>query len=165
MSLVGSPGAQGLPPPRLATRDDLPAIATLDLACFGNPWSADVYEQELVRPFARLRLFEEGGVVLGLSCAWIVADETHLLRIATLARARRRGLGRALLQAVIDEATAAGCRHVLLEVAAGNVPAVSLYRAFDFEPIGRRKAYYVSPPDDALVMRRALGPSSFHGRT
>lgn len=164
MSLVAAPAVGGLQP-RLATSGDLPAIAALDLTCFGNPWSADVYAQELARPFARLRILEEGGVVLGLSCAWLVADETHLLRIATLARARRRGLGRALLQLVIDEATAAGCQHVLLEVAAGNVPAVALYRAFGFEPIGRRRAYYVSPPDDALVMRRALGASSFHGLT
>lgn len=165
MSLVAPPGAEGLPPPRLATAHDLPAIAALDATCFGNAWAADVYEQELARPFARLRLLEEDGVVLALSCAWIVADEAHLLRIATLASARRRGLGRVLLQAVIDEAAAAGCQHVLLEVAAGNVPAVALYRAFDFEPIGRRKAYYVSPPDDALVMRRAFGPAAFHRRT
>lgn len=159
MSPVARP--EHLPPPRLAAYDDLAAIAALDAACFGNPWSSDVYAQELVRPFARLRLLEQDGVALGLSCTWIIADEAHLLRIATLARARRRGLGRALLQLVIDEAAAAGCQHVLLEVAAGNVPAVSLYRAFGFEPIGRRKAYYVNPPDDALVMRRGLDPAAF----
>ena len=145
-------------PPRPATEDDLPAIVAIDAVCFGNPWSADIYRQELERPFARLRLVEHAGEVVGFSCAWTIADEAHLLRIATLARVRGRGLGRALLQMVLDEATLAGCAQVLLEVAAGNAPAVGLYRAFGFVPIGLRKAYYAHPPDDALVMRRALAP-------
>lgn len=157
MSRLLPPGG-GLSPPRLATAPDLPAIAALDAACFGNPWSLDVYDQELARPFARLRLVERAGEVLAVSCAWIVADETHLLRIATHAAARRCGLGRTLLAAVLDEAAAAGCTQALLEVAAGNTPAVALYEAFGFQPIGRRKGYYAHPPDDALVMRRALEP-------
>jgi ribosomal-protein-alanine N-acetyltransferase len=150
------PASEGLSPPRLATLADLPAIAALDAACFGNPWSADVYEQELSRPFARVRLVEHAGAVLAVSCAWLVADEAHLLRIATHAAARRRGLGRTLLAVVLDEAARAGCAQVLLEVAAGNNPAVALYEAFGFRPIGRRKGYYAHPPDDALVMRHAL---------
>jgi [ribosomal protein S18]-alanine N-acetyltransferase len=143
-------------PPRLATFADLPAIATLDAACFGNPWSREVYHEELERPFARVRLLEAGAELVGLSCAWMVAGEAHLLRIATLAQARRRGLGRRLLRAVIDEAAASGCREVLLEVGAGNAPAVGLYASFGFQPIGRRKGYYAHPPDDAVVLRLAL---------
>jgi ribosomal-protein-alanine N-acetyltransferase len=159
MSLVVPPGLDCPSSPRPATSDDLPAIAALDAACFGNPWSHDVYGQELARPFARLRLLEHAGVVVGLSCTWIVADEAHLLRIATLPRARRRGLGRVLLRAVLHEASAAGCIHVLLEVAAGNAPAVALYEAFGFRPIGRRNGYYAHPPDDAVVMHRSLEPA------
>jgi len=159
MSLVAPSGLDGLGPPRPATVDDLPAIAALDAACFGNPWSVEVYDQELARPFSHLRLLEHQGAVVGLSCAWIVADETHLLRIATLAGVRRRGLGRVLLRAVLDEASAAGCIHALLEVAAGNTPAVALYEAFGFRPVGRRKGYYAHPPDDALVMHRSLEPA------
>jgi ribosomal-protein-alanine N-acetyltransferase len=153
------PGLHDLGLPRPATPDDLPAIAALDAECFGNPWTREVYDQELSRPFARLRLLEHAGLVVGLSCAWIVADEAHLLRIATLARARRRGVGRMLLRAVLDEACAAGCLHVLLEVAACNAPAVGLYQAFGFRPIGRRKGYYAHPPDDAMVMHRSLEPA------
>jgi len=143
---------------RPATEADLPALAALDAACFGNPWSADAYRQELVRPCARLTLAEADGVIEGLSCAWIIADEAHLLRIATLAAQRRRGLGRALLQHVIDRAQQAACHRVLLEVAASNLPAVALYDAFGFETIGTRVGYYAHPPDDALVMARVLPP-------
>jgi ribosomal-protein-alanine N-acetyltransferase len=151
-----------LGPPRPATLADLAAIAALDAACFGNPWTAEVYHQELYRPFARLRLAEDVHGLVGLSCVWIVAEEAHLLRIATVAHERRRGHGRVLLQAVLDETAAAGCQRVLLEVAAGNAPAVGLYAAFGFQPIGRRKGYYAHPPDDALVMQRSLATASLH---
>lgn len=151
--------------PRAATLADLPAIAALDALCFGNPWSLDTYREELERPFARLRLAEDEHGLVGLSCTWIVADEAHLLRIVTAPRVRRRGHARALLEYVLDDALAARCQQVLLEVAAGNSAAVGLYGAFGFQPIARRKGYYAHPPDDALVMRRALetansGPTS-----
>jgi ribosomal-protein-alanine N-acetyltransferase len=61
-----------------------------------------------------------------------------------------------LLRALLDEASAAGCVHALLEVAAGNAPAVALYETFGFRAVGRRKGYYAHPPDDALVMHRSL---------
>ncbi|MCA9710468.1 MAG: ribosomal protein S18-alanine N-acetyltransferase [Myxococcales bacterium] len=142
--------------PRPAVEADLPAVAALDADCFGNPWSLDVYRQELLRPFARLWVIDLAGRLVGLSCTWVLGDEAHLLRIATHGAARRQGLGRIMLTDVLEHAAAAGCRRVLLEVAAGNEPAVRLYQALDFEPIGRRPGYYTRPPDDALVMRRSL---------
>ncbi len=145
---------------RDAVESDLPALAALDSACFGNPWSAEVYRQELVRSLALLRVAVHDHGLHGLSCTWIVGDEAHLLRISTALAVRGAGLGRALLGQVLDHAATAGCRQVLLEVAAANVAAVGLYRAFGFERIGVRRGYYRSPPDDAWVLRRALIPAS-----
>lgn len=153
-----SRGAVARPPGRSATAADLPALAALDAACFGNPWSVADYRQELERPFARLWLLEDSVGLAAFCCAWVLGDEAHLLRIATRHGERRRGLGRRLLSALLEHAAASGCRQILLEVAAGNVPAVGLYTAFGFAPIGRRKGYYAHPPDDALVMRRLLPP-------
>lgn len=143
---------------RAATAVDLPAITALDAHCFGNPWSQEVYRQELVRPFAWLQVAEAGGQLEGSSCTWILGDEAHLLRIATDPRRRRQGLGRAMLGRILAHATAAGCRRILLEVAAGNAPAVQLYEAAGFVRIGRRERYYAAPVDDALVLERTLGP-------
>ncbi|MCX4242378.1 ribosomal protein S18-alanine N-acetyltransferase [Paraliomyxa miuraensis] len=149
---------------RPATAIDLPALAALDAACFGNPWSLEDYRQELTRSFARLHVVEVAGVLVGMSCSWVVGDEAHLLRIATSCGERRRGRGRALLRGVLDHATAAGCQQVLLEVASSNEAALALYAAFGFVPIGRRNGYYAHPPDDAIVMRRVLShaPSANH---
>ncbi|MEX1362329.1 MAG: ribosomal protein S18-alanine N-acetyltransferase [Nannocystaceae bacterium] len=144
---------------RPATNADLLAIAELDRECFGNPWSLELYRQELHRPFARLVVMERDGALLGLSCSWVVGDEAHLLRIATRAAVRRQGLGRRLLESVLAHVREAGCAVLLLEVAAANLPARALYERFGFEQLAVRKAYYREPPDDAVVMQRRLSRS------
>ena len=84
------------------------------------------------------------------------AFEAHLLRIAVDPRQRNAGIGRDLLGAVLARATAAKAEHITLEVASENEAAIALYRAAGFVEIGRRAAYYRSPPDDAIIMRREL---------
>ena len=84
------------------------------------------------------------------------AFEAHLLRIAVDPRQRNAGIGRDLLGAVLARATAARAEHITLEVASENEAAIALYRAAGFVEIGRRAAYYRSPPDDAIIMRREL---------
>jgi ribosomal-protein-alanine N-acetyltransferase len=49
---------------------------------------------------------------------------------------------------------------MFLEVRISNAPAIGLYEAAGFEPVGRRHAYYPATSrgmaEDALVMRRTL---------
>lgn len=79
-----------------------------------------------------------------------VAGECHVLDVRVAEELRRRGLGRALVEALV-EACAAEVAH--LEVRADNAGAIALYAAIGFGEIGRRRAYY---PDgcDALLMSR-----------
>jgi len=44
----------------------------------------------------------------------------------------------------------------LLEVRTANLAALRFYEHHGFEVIGRRKQYYVSPVEDALVLRARL---------
>ena len=59
-------------------------------------------------------------------------------------------------RAALERAQSAGCDSMTLEVAASNDAAIELYAAFGFSVVGRRVGYYRVPPDDALLMRRAL---------
>ncbi|MBI5161135.1 MAG: ribosomal protein S18-alanine N-acetyltransferase [Micrococcales bacterium] len=67
--------------------------------------------------------------------------------------ARRRGLGRAILRALLAEAEARGAGEVLLEVRADNPEARALYTSEGFEEIAQRPRYYPGGVA-ALVMRR-----------
>ena len=68
---------------------------------------------------------------------------------------RRQGLGRRVLELLLERAAAAGAAHATLEVAASNGAAVALYGRCGFSTAGVRRAYYRNG-DDALVQWRRL---------
>lgn len=141
---------------RAATAADLDAIAAIEAASFGAPWTREIFAQELARALARVVVAEQGGLVLGHACTWHVVDEAHLLRIAVLPCARGGGIGRALLDRVFSDAVAHACVHVDLEVARSNTAALALYARAGFVEVGVRRGYYQHPTDDALLLRAAL---------
>lgn len=139
---------------RPATPADIPAIVALEAEGFESRWSAAIYGEELARPSAWIDLAVAAAddAVLGFVCAWQVVDACHLLRIATHPDHRGRGIGRALVERLIERARAAGCSHLELEVASRNAPAIALYQRVGFQVVGVRRGYYRAPPDDAVMM-------------
>ena len=91
--------------------------------------------------------------------AWAVADELHLIHIATEPAARRRGAARSLMTALLEHAATHRCRLVLLEVRRSNRAAIRLYRACSFTAMGVRKKYY-SDGEDAIEMMLTLDPTT-----
>jgi ribosomal-protein-alanine N-acetyltransferase len=81
-------------------------------------------------------------------------DEAWVQNIGVRGDAQRRGIGRRLLEALLDEAARRGARQVLLEVAVDNAPAQKLYAQYGFEAVGIRRGYYQPSNTDALVMMR-----------
>ncbi len=117
----------------------------------GEKWSEGAFATHLALPGVFGCIAEPGGMIL----ARVAADEAEVLTLAVAPEARRRGMGRALLQAAETEAAHRGATAMFLEVAANNRPAQALYAAAGYTEIGRRCRYYPNG-DDALVMRRAL---------
>jgi RimJ/RimL family protein N-acetyltransferase len=68
--------------------------------------------------------------------------------------ARRQGIGRALLDAAVDWARAAGVRKLELHVFPWNTAAIALYDSFGFEREGYRKGHYRRGGEDvdAILM-------------
>jgi ribosomal-protein-alanine N-acetyltransferase len=137
---------------RVAAESELDELALLDAACFTKAWARRAWLDEL----ACGGVLVAGRPVLALACAAVLADVCELRRIAVHPSVRRSGVARDLLRAVIDHARQSGCARIELEVAASNEPALALYRAHDFEQVGRRRGYYRQPLDDALLMNLDL---------
>jgi ribosomal-protein-alanine acetyltransferase len=97
-----------------------------------------------------------GGPPLGYALGWWVIDELELLALGVLPAARRRGVGRRLLEHVLALSRASGGRRVLLEVARSNTGARRLYESAGFRLLDVRPGYYHATGDDALVMERLL---------
>lgn len=88
----------------------------------------------------------------GVIVFWHVADELQLLNIAVRPERRRRGVGRALMQHLLERAMALGAQRITLEVRRSNKAAQSLYRALGFGVSGFRRGYYAADGDDAVLM-------------
>jgi ribosomal-protein-alanine N-acetyltransferase len=144
----------------LALGSDLPRLR--ELATFSG--AGFDLEAELARPWARVFVARtgEGGEPVGFALAWRAADELHLLDLAVAPEARRRGLARALVDALIREARAGDARLILLEVRQSNAPALALYRSTGFFEHGVRRAYYSDNGEDAVEMRLTLTPETPH---
>jgi ribosomal-protein-alanine N-acetyltransferase len=115
---------------------------------------------EMGRPWSRLWVMRESGTgVVAFAVAWHIAEELHVLNIATRTDCRRRGIARALLAEVVKYARTERIDHVLLEVRRSNRAAIALYRAAGFFAMGLRRRYY--PDDeDALEMVLRLDPNT-----
>ncbi len=131
-------------------------LAELHARAFANPWSASAIIQELDAPTAFCMAV--GAPWAGFILARASAGEAEVLTLAVDPAARRRGLGRALVEAVATEACARGAEALWLEVAEDNMAARALYAAAGFEPTGRRRGYYARPGGaaDALILKRPL---------
>ncbi|MDZ7637764.1 MAG: GNAT family N-acetyltransferase [Bryobacterales bacterium] len=78
-----------------------------------------------------------------------VPQEAEVLNIAVHPSARRRGVARILLSALLGQLQG----EVFLELRASNLPALRLYESLGFHRAGTRPSYYSHPGEDAIVLR------------
>lgn len=136
---------------RAARRDEAPALAALHAAAFDHPWPAAELDALLASPGAFALTVEDEGFILCRA----IAGEAEILTLAVVPAARRRGAGRALVEAAAGLAEGLEADALFLEVAHDNVAALALYAGAGFSRVGLRKGYYASGAD-AVVMRRTL---------
>jgi [ribosomal protein S18]-alanine N-acetyltransferase len=154
---------------RRALRSDLGGMLRIEQASFSDPWTVDSLTTALSLERMQVLVAESVGEgngagdatdgLLGYVVALVVGPEAEIADLAVAPEARRRGIGRALLDRVLGELGGAGVRGVYLEVRESNQAARTLYEASGFESIGRRRGYYRHPVEDALVLRREIGPT------
>ncbi len=142
---------------------DVDSVVRIQEATFEGPHGAATgftalqLGEELVRPWSRLWVVEDQGSVHGALISWHVVDEIHLLNVAVAPTAQRRGLGRRLMECLIEYGRDAGAVQIFLEVRVDNLPALALYEAFGFELLNERKNYY-GDGASAYEMRLGISP-------
>jgi ribosomal-protein-alanine N-acetyltransferase len=139
---------------------DIDAISGWLDSSRNNPWSANTIIEVLEKKHYRLLVSEQASVVNGLCLFTLVADECNLLYIAVDAQYRKQGIGRQLLNALLNQSRQHNISRVFLEVRNSNQAAIALYKAAGFIQSAERKNYYpvlesslVNPLDDANNQR------------
>lgn len=127
-------------------------VTEIERESFPTPWSERAFRNVLGRPDALLLVAELDGRTVGHAAAWFVGDEGELADLAVTRDSRRQGVGRRLIDAVVERAGRRGVEQLHLQVRVSNVAARRLYAGAGFQFVGRLRSYYHSPREDALVL-------------
>ncbi len=147
------------------TEHDLLEVVEIEEMCGLSRWGWDGYQAELQTKESSLMFVaraltkgvgHEDERVAGFIAARLAAHELHINNVAVRPGYRRRGIGGALLAAVVESGKERGALRGFLEVRASNVAAQHLYARHGFAVVGRRAKYYSQPSEDALVMAVTL---------
>jgi ribosomal-protein-alanine N-acetyltransferase len=145
---------------RAAVPADLAAILQIDCESpTAAHWPESSYREAIEQAERLVLVAEESDEVLGFLVASTASAEWELENIAVSTLAQRRGLGRALMNGLIQRAKEAGSSEIRQEIRASNLAAQRLGQAVGFVQQGRRKSYYRNPDEDALLFNYLLsGP-------
>lgn len=143
--------------------EDTRALAQLHLEDFIRPWTDGEFEtllqQDPVFGFIARESGNPRGLPGGFVLARLAAGEAEILTLAVARSARRRGIGRRLMEQVLRHLHRERAEALFLEVDSANTAALALYRGLGFHEAGNRPDYYetaASGRSPALVMRRDL---------
>jgi ribosomal-protein-alanine N-acetyltransferase len=136
-------------------RSDLDTVCRIARESFSTPWTQAVFESELQRDWAEVRVLRsgKGERICGFINFWIIGDEIHIHNLAVLPTMRRRGYGRTLLLDMFEIAKNRSVSTILLEVRCSNEAAINLYKSVGFKSIAIRPRYYSDNQEDAMIMR------------
>ncbi|WP_043529239.1 ribosomal protein S18-alanine N-acetyltransferase [Litchfieldella xinjiangensis] len=125
------------------------------------PWSRAHLAEALNDPQVAVWGAYEEDELLGFAILARQPFDAELQAVTVAPEARRRGIAKALMNALLNQARAWGSERWLLEVRVGNRAAITLYRRFGFSEDSRRQGYYPAasahlPREDALLMSRPV---------
>lgn len=137
--------------------EHLPQVVGIENASYPDPWPYATFLREVEAskisvPIVAIRR----QTVLGYIVSWMIMDEVHIGNVAVAVKHRRKGIGKLMMQWLMDEAARRRCTFSTLEVRESNEAARIMYENMNFRMVARRKAYYSKPVEDALVMLKSL---------
>ncbi len=143
---------------RAMRRADLRAVMSIERRSYSFPWSEGVFRDCLRIGYQCRLAIDADERVLGYGLLSNAVDEAHILNLCVDPDYRRQGVARYLLQHLLDLASRAGMRTMLLEVRPSNIAALDLYASLAFHQVGLRKNYYpaVGGREDAMVLARRI---------
>lgn len=116
-------------------------------------WNEKILKDEFYNENSEYFVVCENEIICGFAGLWFNIDEAHIMNIAVKKDFRKKGIGSELLKFLIEEAKNKEKICITLEVRDDNIPAIELYKKFDFDILGKRKKYY-NNCNDAIIMTK-----------
>ena len=142
---------------RPMVEEDLSFIMKVEQAAYQFPWSKGVF-RDCLRVGYCCWVLESDEDITAHGVMSVGAGESHILNLCVHPDSQNVGMGREMLNHLLDVSRQHGAEIVFLEVRPTNAVAIGLYRGAGFDEVGIRGNYYPSEKgrEDALIMARNL---------
>lgn len=140
----------------LAKESDLQNIYKIEKESYSDAWSKNSILSEILSKDSYFLVLKNGDIILGYACLKVHLDDSEILKVTTDPKFRNMGVGKILLNDIINFSKRKNIEKIILEVRESNALAIKLYASFGFKKIFLRKNFYSSPPEDALTMQKDL---------
>ena len=136
---------------------DLDAVMVIEPTIYTHPWTRGNFSDSLNSGYSAWVL-EANQKIIGYALLMMVLDEAHLLNLSVAKDQQKQGLGRYLLEHMLQIAKNHKAANMFLEVRPSNISAIALYENMGFCEMAVRRGYYPAHNgrEDAVLMGLAL---------
>lgn len=121
---------------------------------FDDFWNYNILKEELNSPNSCYIVAFLNNEIVGFAGIKFIVNEADIMNIVTKKTFRNQGIGKLLLENLIQLSKSLNLTSITLEVNEENAPAIHLYKKFGFEILGIRKNYYKNA--DGIIMTKKL---------
>ncbi len=122
---------------------------------FDEFWNANILKSELESTNSKYIVAKENDEIVGFAGIIVTPVDVEITNIVTKKRNRKKGIGKLLLDKLIEMTKELKVEKISLEVNEKNNIAIHLYETKGFEKVGLRKKYY-NGIDNAIIMTKTL---------
>lgn len=137
--------------------DDLKSIKDILSLEFDDFWNYNILKDELESKNSKyivVKDIESNDEIVGFAGIKIFIDEADIMNIVVKKDYRNKGIGSLILENLILLCNKSNLKSLSLEVNEKNIPAINLYKKFEFKNIGIRKNYYKD--ENGIIMKKIL---------
>ena len=140
------------------TLHDFEEIKDILISEFDDFWSPEILKNELIGENKKYIVAKYKNEVVGFCGIMTNPPDIEIMNIVVKKSFRKKGIGKILLNRIIEISQKLNCKKIFLEVNEKNFPALKLYDNVGFKQIGIRKKYY-NLKDDAVIMSKLIAQS------
>jgi ribosomal-protein-alanine N-acetyltransferase len=144
------------------SEDLLEVQAILESAPGAAAWSSTGLAEAFEHDASYFLLAWQGEQIAGVISGRRIADEGEILNLAVRPMCRRQGIGKTLVEALLEAFAREHAVEVFLEVRECNATAIAFYESLGFRQVGKRPCYYQNPVEGALLLKVSV-PSPVSG--
>ena len=134
------------------TEEYVDQVCVLEEEAFSMPWHRESFLEMIANENACYLVALMGEEVVASCGLRHIVGEGEITNVVTKNTMRGKGIGKQILEKLLEEGAKMGAEAFTLEVRVSNAPAIHLYESLGFVSEGVRKNFYEEPTEDALIM-------------